>query len=82
MGGLLRPEGYHRPAGTGLAARRAAERGIPCDPHYRGTTGLMAPDVLSGLNVVVVTHSTGFGEVGRQEVPSEVILESGPKGRR
>lgn len=65
-----------------LAARRAAERGIReiVIPTTGGTTGLMAPDVLSGLNVVVVTHSTGFGEEGRQEVPSEVIAEIRAKG--
>ncbi len=65
-----------------LAAKRAEERGIRdiVVPTTGGTTGLMAPDAFPGLNVVVATHSTGFAEVGRQEVPSDVIAEIRAKG--
>lgn len=80
---------YFEQRGTGntarvleLVGRRAAERGIRdvVVPTTGGTTGLMAPDALPGLEVVVVTHSTGFGEPGRQEVPAEVVAEIRAKG--
>ncbi len=65
-----------------LAARRARELRIRSIvvATTGGTVGMMAPDALSGFDVVVVTHSTGFAEPGRQEVPSEVIDEIRRKG--
>jgi hypothetical protein len=65
-----------------LAALRASELGVGdiVVATTGGTVGMMAPDALPGFNVVVVTHSTGFAETGRQEVPTEVIDEIRRKG--
>lgn len=65
-----------------LVERRATERDISdvIVPTTGGTTGLMAAESLVGLSVVVVTHSTGFAEPGRQEVPAEVIAQIKNKG--
>ncbi|MCW4027046.1 MAG: hypothetical protein NWE76_06155 [Candidatus Bathyarchaeota archaeon] len=48
----------------------------------RGATGVKASEVFKGYNVVVVTHSVGFGEPNRQELTEENrkrILANGAK---
>ena len=67
-----------------LAARRAAELGITqvVVPSTGGSMALMAPDALPGLEVIVVTHSTGFTEPWHQEMPASVIEEVREKGAR
>lgn len=57
-----------------LAKARAEELGIRqvVIPSTGGATGEEAVGALAGLEVVVVTHSTGYGEPGRQEMPAEV----------
>lgn len=66
----------------GLVAERARELAIGqvVVPSTGGITGIMAPEALPGLKVVVVTHSTGFAEAGRQEIPAEVLEEMKKKG--
>jgi hypothetical protein len=47
-----------------------------------GETGVAASEVLKGYNVVVVTHHTGFRELGMQELKEEhrkKILENGAR---
>lgn len=65
-----------------LVEKRARERGLRdiVVPTTGGTTGLMAADRLADFEVVVVTHSAGFAEPGRQEVPADVITEIKAKG--
>jgi len=67
-----------------LVAARAATLGITqvVVTTTGGITGVMAPDLLAGLKVIVVTHSTGFAEPGRQEVPAQVVEEIRSKGAR
>ena len=57
------------------AKRRAEELGIRniVVASTRGETGLKAAELFKGFNVVVVTHSTGFREPGKQEVPEEMM---------
>ena len=57
------------------AKRRAEELGIRniVVASTRGETGLKAAELFKGFNVVVVTHSTGFREPGKQEVPEETM---------
>lgn len=69
-----------------LVAERAATLGITTVvvPSTGGTTGLRAVEAESfqGLNLVVVTHSTGFGSPGSQQMPAETkaqIEEAGAK---
>lgn len=65
-----------------LVAARAAELGITqvVVPTTGGSTGAVAPGLLPGLKVVVVTHSTGFAEPGVQEVPPQVVEEIRSRG--
>lgn len=67
-----------------LARRRARELGISeiVVPTTGGATGLMAAETLSGFTVVVVTHSTGYAEPGRQEVPEATMEEIRTRGAR
>ncbi|MCZ7661489.1 MAG: hypothetical protein M5U22_00320 [Thermoleophilia bacterium] len=67
-----------------LVQRRAAELGIAevVVPTTGGATGIMAAEALAGLQVVVVTHSTGYAEPGRQEVPDATADEMRLKGAR
>jgi len=51
-------------------------------PTTGGSVGLQAAEALAGLNVVVVTHSAGFSEPGRQEVPENTIAEIKAKGAK
>ncbi|MFQ6054070.1 MAG: pyruvate kinase alpha/beta domain-containing protein [Candidatus Bathyarchaeia archaeon] len=55
------------------AKRRAEELGIRdiVVASTRGGTGVKAVEVFKGYNVVVVTHSTGFREPGKQELGEE-----------
>jgi hypothetical protein len=68
----------------GLVRARAAELGITqvVVPTTGGSVGLQAAEALEGLHVVVVTHSTGFSEPGRQEVPEDIIAEIKAKGAK
>jgi len=67
-----------------LVAERATMLGISTVvvPSTGGATGLRAVESLQGLNVVVVSHSTGFGSPGSQQMPAETraqIEEAGAK---
>lgn len=55
------------------AKKRAEELGIRdiVVASTRGGTGVKAVDFFKGYNVVVVTHSTGFREPGKQELRDE-----------
>jgi len=66
------------------AKKRADELGIKdiVVASTRGGTGVKAVDVFQGYNIVVVTHSTGFRELGKQELGSEMadkIVKGGGK---
>ena len=56
------------------AKTRAEELGIRdiVVASTRGGTGVKAVEVFKGYNVVVVTHSTGFREPGKQELEEAV----------
>ncbi|MFX1250138.1 MAG: hypothetical protein ACFFCZ_00810 [Promethearchaeota archaeon] len=41
----------------------------------RGQTGIMAAELFSGLNLIVVSHQFGFNKPGQQEMPIETIEE-------
>jgi hypothetical protein len=62
-----------------IVKEEASERGIEhvVVASTRGDTGLKAAQMLSGdgLNVVVVTHSSGFREPGAQEMSDEARAE-------
>ncbi|RLE76303.1 MAG: hypothetical protein DRJ56_04325 [Thermoprotei archaeon] len=47
-----------------------------------GKTGLKAVEVFKGLNLVVVTHSTGFVKPNFQEMPEDVRREIEAKGAK
>lgn len=55
------------------AKKRAKELGIKdiVVASTRGGTGVRAVEVFKGYNVVVVTHSQGFREPGKQELTDE-----------
>jgi len=55
------------------ARRRAEELGVRdiVVASTRGVTGVKAVQGLKGYNIVVVTHSTGFKEPGKQELGEE-----------
>ncbi len=57
----------------GLARARAGALGIRkvLVASTTGTTGVQATQVLQGLEVIVVTHSTGFGKPDTQELTPE-----------
>jgi len=59
------------------AKKRAEELGVRdiVVASTRGGTGLKAAEVFIGYNVVVVTHSAGFREPGKQEVPEEMMAQ-------
>ena len=65
-----------------LVKERAAELGIRdvVVPTVGGTVALQACEHLAGLHLVVVTHSFGFAEPGRQQVPAEVLAEIRSRG--
>ena len=67
-----------------LVNKRAAELGITdvVVPSTGGSTGLTAVETLVGLQVVVVTHSTGYSEPGRQEIPPDVIEDLHARGAK
>jgi len=67
-----------------LVQRRANELGITeiVVPSTSGNTGNTAVALLSGLQVVVVSHSSGYAEPGRQELPAQVVEELQAKGAR
>lgn len=56
------------------AKERAAELGIKdiVVASTRGGAGLKTAEKFKGYNVVVVTHSTGFGELGVQQLSDEM----------
>jgi hypothetical protein len=56
-----------------VAKTRAEELGIKdiVVASTRGMTGVKAVKVFEGYNVVIVTHSTGFREPGKQELLAE-----------
>jgi hypothetical protein len=58
-----------------IAKERADELGIKdvVVASTRGDAGLIAADIFQEYNVVVVTHSTGFREPGKQELSEEMI---------
>lgn len=67
-----------------LAKRRAEELGIKdiVVATTRGYTGAKASELFKGLNVVVVTHYTGFREAGSQDLTEEnkrIIERNGGK---
>lgn len=67
-------EGERNTDETLAAARRRADELMIRDivvASTRGGTGVKAVEVFEGYNVVVVTHSTGFREPGRQELIEE-----------
>lgn len=55
------------------AKKRAEELGIKdiVVASTRGGTGVKAVKIFKGYNIVVVTHSTGFREPGKQELHDE-----------
>jgi hypothetical protein len=57
----------------GVAKKRAEELGIEdiVVASTRGGTGVKAVEAFKGYNVVVVTHSQGFREPGKQELTDE-----------
>jgi len=65
-----------------LAKERADELGLRTVivATTRGETGLAAAKLFRGYHVVVVTHSTGFSEPNRQEVPPERLQEIRDEG--
>jgi hypothetical protein len=67
-----------------LARKRAQELGITqiVVPSTGGAMALMAPDALLGLDVIVVSHSTGFTEPWHQEMPESVVEDVRRKGAR
>lgn len=67
-----------------LARARAQELGITqvVVPSTGGATGEKAVDALAGLDVVIVTHSTGYGGPGSQEMPEAVRSGIEAKGAR
>jgi hypothetical protein len=58
-----------------IAKERADELGIKdvVVASTRGDAGLITADIFQGYNVVVVTHSTGFREPGKQELDTKQI---------
>ncbi|MBS7607412.1 hypothetical protein KEJ14_06210 [Candidatus Bathyarchaeota archaeon] len=56
-----------------LAKKRAEELGIKdiVVASTRGYTGVKASEIFRGYNLVVVTHHTGFRELGQQELTEE-----------
>lgn len=65
-----------------LAFDRAKELGINqiLIASHTGTTGLKTAEVFEDQHLVVLTHSTGFREVGKQQIGSDIRdkLESMP----
>lgn len=59
----------------GAAKKRAEELGIGdiVVASTRGNTGLKAVEAFKGYNLVVVTHSAGFREPGKQEMGEEAM---------
>jgi hypothetical protein len=67
---------------TLLKAKKRAEELIIKDivvASTRGGTGVKAVEIFKGYNVVVVTHSQGFREQGKQELTenNRVMIETG-----
>lgn len=64
----------------GIVRERAAERGIKTIvvASSHGYTAVKAMEALSGFNIIVVSHCTGFREPNRQEFTAEnrQIVES------
>lgn len=56
------------------AKRRAIELGIRdiLVASTRGTVGLKAAEFFKGYNLIIVAHSTGFREPGKNEMPEDV----------
>lgn len=67
-----------------LARKRAEELNIRqiVVPSTGGATGEEAIGALTGFDVVVVTHSSGYGGPGSQEMPAEVRAGIEAKGGR
>jgi hypothetical protein len=67
-----------------LVAERAATLGIGTVvvPSTGGATGLRAVECLQGLDVVVVSHSTGYGGPGSQQMPAETRAQIEEKGAK
>lgn len=67
-----------------LVKERAEESGIAqiVVPSTGGVTGMDAVEALAGLDVVVVTHSAGYGGPGRQEMPPDTRSAIEAKGGR
>jgi hypothetical protein len=66
------------------AKRRANELGIRdiLVASTRGSVGLRAAEFFKGYNLVVVAHSQGFKEAGRNEMPNDVQARSGLRAGR
>lgn len=67
-----------------LVAERAATLGIGTVvvPSTGGATGLRAVECLQGLDIVVVSHSTGYGGPGSQQMPAETRAQIEEKGAK
>lgn len=67
-----------------VVKRRAEELGIKeiVIPSTAGPTGSRAVDAFPGFQVIVVTHSSGFMEPGRLEIPAATVAELREKGAR
>ena len=65
-----------------LVAARARELGIRrvLVPSTTGATALAAADALAGLDLVVMTHETGFANDGEQEFPVATRLALEDRG--
>ena len=65
-----------------LVAARARELGIRrvLVPSTTGATALAAADALAGLDLVVMTHETGFARDGEQEFPVATRLALEARG--
>ena len=67
-----------------LVAERARELGVSTVvvPSTGGATGRLAVERLADLEVVVVTHSTGYGGPGSQQMPAETRADIEAEGGR
>ncbi len=67
-----------------IAHRRAVEAGIGTVlvASTSGATGLAAAQRMPGLQVVVITHSTGFSKPGVQEADPRLLAQASEAGAR
>jgi hypothetical protein len=65
-----------------IARARELTIGTVVVPSTGGATGLLAAERLGGLDVVVVTHSTGYAGPGSQQMPAATRAGIESKGAR